>query len=236
MICHPCRCIFVHVPRTGGQSIESVFVEHVGLTWETRAPLLLRANDLPEAGPPVLAHLTAEEYIQLGYISEDLFKAYFKFTFVRNPWDRVVSFYHYYGFQEKCDFNYFMNNIFVDRMWGEKFYFVRPQVEYVFNASGEQLVNFIGRFENLGNDFFYILKHLGMAQVELPHKNKALVENQQFNILSWRAWIKNFSRVLRKSHPTFHDYQDYYDNVTSEMVSELYRSDIEQFGYNFLSN
>ena len=45
MISHKHKTIFVHIPKTGGQSVESVFIEDEGLTWDTRAPLLLRRND-----------------------------------------------------------------------------------------------------------------------------------------------------------------------------------------------
>jgi len=57
MICAQYRCLFVHVPKTAGMSIDQVFLELVGLTWKTRAPLLLGGNDDPKLGPPRLEHL-----------------------------------------------------------------------------------------------------------------------------------------------------------------------------------
>src|SRR5687768_14243923 len=62
VICREYRCLFVHVPKTAGMSIEHVFLRLVGLTWETRAPLLLGGNDDPRLGPPRLEHLKASEY------------------------------------------------------------------------------------------------------------------------------------------------------------------------------
>src|SRR5262245_2591511 len=86
MISHAQRCVFVHIPKVAGQSVEHVFVGWNNLTWKKRAPLLLRPNDNPAKGPPRLAHLRAEEYVQFGYLPPEKFASYFKFSFVRNPW------------------------------------------------------------------------------------------------------------------------------------------------------
>jgi hypothetical protein len=52
VICHPYRCVFVHVPKSAGISIEHVFLGLLGLTWETRGPLLLRHNNDPRRDLP----------------------------------------------------------------------------------------------------------------------------------------------------------------------------------------
>ena len=95
MICHDFRTIFVHVPKTAGQSVEMVFLNKLNLTWEQRAPLLLRPNSDPAKGPPRLAHLYASEYVSCGHISDEDFARYFKFSVVRNPWARAVSVYKF---------------------------------------------------------------------------------------------------------------------------------------------
>ena len=97
MISHHHKCIFIHIPKTAGQSIEHCFIRSLGLTWETRAPLLLRYNDRPELGPPSLAHLKYSEYSEYKYITEEQIQTYFKFAFIRNPWSRLVSIYKYMG-------------------------------------------------------------------------------------------------------------------------------------------
>ena len=83
--------IFVHIPKTGGQSVERVFLEAHGLTWATRAPLLLRRNDHGAPGPEFLSHLYAEEYAARDHASPAAFERAERFTVVRDPFDRLLS-------------------------------------------------------------------------------------------------------------------------------------------------
>ena len=67
-------------------------------------------------------------------------------------------------------------------------------------------MDFIGKFENINNDFSYVCKKLIGEQVELPHANKS--SNNQ-------------------------NYKQYYDNYTKDLVSEFYYEDIKEFNYTF---
>jgi hypothetical protein len=91
MISHSHKVIFIHVPKCAGQSIETIFLKDLGLTWEFRAPLLLRPKSREELGPERLAHLFANEYVKFGYIEASKFNDYFKFAIIRDPIDRILS-------------------------------------------------------------------------------------------------------------------------------------------------
>ena len=91
MIDHKHKFIFIHINKCGGTSIDEHFTENFKDTQK---------------------HLSTK-------LNPNEFDNYFKFTFVRNPWDRVVSFYHYqlkrkwdyYPFDETVPFKKFVKNL-----------------------------------------------------------------------------------------------------------------------------
>ena len=233
MIFHKLKCVFIHIPKNAGQSMEHVFLDFAGLTWEMRAPLLLRPNDNPQLGPPRLAHLHANEYVKYHYLSEELFVSYFKFSFVRNPWDRMVSIYKYSRYSLVYDFKYFTKHIFLPKIWRDDYWFVGPQSEFICDSSGNTMIDFVGRFESMQSDFNQVCRRLNITDTPLPHVNKSnqSVKNpgvdlkQTVKYLLWQF----FGRRL----PVYKDYRDYYDDETKEIVEKLYQSDIDLFGYTF---
>ena len=148
-------------------------------------------------------------------------KDYFKFTFVKNPWARLVSRYffllqtnRYRQFVPKQGLNFDSFKAFVKSDWpGEP----RPplkgklrgpfvnQIDWISDENGVVLTDFIGRFENLQEDFNIVCDKVGIPQRKLPHEQKS-----------------------KHKH-----YTEYYDEETRQIVAEKYAKDIEQFGYEF---
>ena len=237
MISHHHKCVFIHVPKVAGQSIEHVHLDQLDLSWENRAPLLLRSNDRPELGPPALAHLLAREYVPLRYMTQEQYDSYYSFAFVRNPWHRVVSFYKYLDYAQAMDFRTFLDRAFRTDLYQDMHWFTRPQADFVFDRDGQLMVDFVGCFEHLKRDWAVVCADLGLGEVALPHVNKSAAEKP--GLLDIRRHLKalrNAGRRLQvRSGPIQHHkrFQDYYDDDTRELVAELYRSDIELFGYRF---
>ena len=163
MISHKHKCIFIHVPKVAGQSIESSFINDLNLTWENRKELLLMDNPDSKLGPPKLAHLLAEDYVKYHYLSQELFDNYFKFTFVRNPFDRVYSFYKYLGFSEFFSFDDFVSKKFKNKFLKSNYWFIRPQYDFIY-SNGNPSVDYIGKFENLQSDFNYVATKLNLEK------------------------------------------------------------------------
>ena len=237
MISHHHACVFVHVPKVAGQSIEHVFLGQLGLSWEARAPLLLRSNDRPELGPPALAHLLAREYVPMRYMTQAQFDSYYKFAFVRNPWHRMVSFYRYLDYATVMDFRSFMDRVFPTELHRDMFWFTRPQADFLLDDSGALAVDFVGCFEHLKRDWAQVCAALELGDTPLPHVNKSAAERP--SLLDWKRHLKALRdtkrRLAVRSGPIQHHkrYEDYYDDRTRRQVAQLYRSDIELFGYRF---
>ncbi len=234
MICHHYKCVFIHIPKNAGQSIEHVFLDLLDLDWQTRAPLLLRKNDKPELGPLVLAHLKATDYVRYKYLPQEMFDDYFKFTIVRNPWGRMISIYKYLGYDKRYEFKRFLMGVFKNTIFKKKYWFVGPQTDYVYDKNENQLVDFICRFENLQDDFNYVCQQIGLPPLEVPHVN----HSKNNSLVSFDFKPKRFIKYLifnmnLRTIPSFKQYQDYYDSESRELIAELYSRDIELLNYKF---
>lgn len=179
--------IFIHINKTGGSSIALA----LGLPMQMHATATEIRNQIP-----------AEQWAQA-----------FKFAFVRNPWGKVVSHFHYRmqtnqtGLSNgSTSFNEWVKLAYAEKdpAFYDKPRFFMPQLNWVSDQSGALIVDHIGRFENIAEDFSEICRKLGVEK-QLPH-------------------------VRRSSHK---HYRDYYSDASREIVYNWFIKDIEMFGYQF---
>lgn len=229
MICKPFNCIFVHIPKTAGRSVEMFFMNKLNLDRdknEDRAQLLINDNPDPAKGTEKLSHLSALEYVQCGHITQQEFSGYYKFSFVRNPWSRLVSEYRYRNFISHKNFKDFVMNKLPAPGRDDKYRHIMPQTNMLYDEAGNLLVDFVGKFERLQHDFDQVCKHLGFEDSSLPHVNSSDKKSREL-----RRKVRNF--LHRNDESELSNYVDFYDTETRETVSKLYHADIENFGYNF---
>ena len=185
MISHKHKFIFVHISKTGGSSIERALNPDIKLDSSPRTK---------NTGNTVLKekHWYVDRY-QQEYKKQ--FDEYFKFTIVRNPWDREVSRWKWRGLalNENHSFKKHLEHAFVDNY-----------SQWICN-NDQYLMDYIGRFENLQQDFNIICDKIGVEHKQLPHANKTNHEH----------------------------YTEYYDDETRDIVARRYAKDIEYFGYMF---
>lgn len=180
-------CVFIHINKTGGSSIE-------------------RALNLP------FQHTTAAEMVtQMG---RDRWEKKYTFAFVRNPWDKVYS---HYRFRVKTNQTSLGDNQISFPEWvrlayGERdprYYrrplMFQPQLDWITDQEGRVLVQFIGRFERLQDDFHEVCRALG-REATLPH--------------------------LKRSGEAA-DYRIAFDELSAGIVAERFARDIDHFGYTF---
>lgn len=227
MISHKHRCVFVHLPKCGGQSVEDVFIQDCGLDWSTREPLLLRKNENPNVGPPWLAHLTYKEYLKYSYISEDLMDRYYKFTVVRNPYDRVASIYKYLGYNHVVAFEDFVKCELDKQVYGggSKNYFFKPQRDFITNDKGVVAVDKVIKLENIEGEIQDVMDLVGIRIEGLPHVNASPG-------YSFRNSLKN--KIKHRRFLSVFRMEPYKVDWTPELrsvVRDIYSSDFEAFGY-----
>ena len=226
MISEKYRCIFVHIPKTAGQSIEHFFLKLHHLSWEQKARLLMSKNDDPSRGPARLAHMRANEYHQCGHISRLAFDEYFKFAFVRNPWERLVLEYLHKKIDKRMSLKEFVyEDLPAQNNFCDNYRHIIPQSDYLFDSDGKQLVNFIGRFENLATDFHYICQQLGIHKSTLPHKNSSYSPR--------RLLLRKVRHLFSNQHRIKKHYTEYYDHELYRHVAQMYAEDIARFNYQF---
>lgn len=201
MIIHDIELIFVHIPKTGGRSIEKL-LNGIGKSIEFQ-------EGWDEENKTWYQHLTIKQIFNLRENCKD----YFKFSFVRNPWDRMVSDYFYF-------MKHGISGEFKDFLTESKTYFNNfpkfngnvgckdhrlPQIHFLLDKNNDYSIDFTGKFENLQQDFDIICNKIGIPPQQLPHINKT--EHQH--------------------------YTEYYDEETKQIVAEKYAKEIELFGYKF---
>ena len=200
-------------------------MDNLGLSWESdRDHLLLGNNSDPARGTEKLSHLSADEYVRCGDLTAADFKQLYKFSFVRNPWERIVSEYRYRNYFHHRSFRDFLLNRLPARSWDDKYRHIMPQYDLLHDKQGQLLVDFVGRFETLQSDFDQVCMQLGIKDSELPHRNKSNKKSRNLK-RSLRNWLYMNGENSKDS------YLEFYDSETIEIVGNLYRKDIDAFAY-----
>lgn len=192
MISYKYKFIFVHIPRTGGSSLERTLGQ--GITTDERTKYLGNTD-------------FAEKHAGLAYYYKQYpaeFAEFFKFTIIRNPFDRLVSQWIWRTTMVKD----------LEGMSFKEFIISRPakmkisdklKIPEVSINDSINLLDYIGRFEDLHNTYDYVFKKINVPQLEILHINKT-------------------------NHKV---YREYYTPELVDIVMAKYEDDIKLFGYQF---
>ena len=170
-------------------------------------------------------------------MGHDICDRYYKFAFVRNPWDRALSAYRW---RRTWDKNFLKMN-FAEFVKDElsnnlKNHHYRPQIEFIVNDPSlkidhDLLVDFVGHFENLRDDFQQVVKRCQLGDIELPYQNKSPLLQRAHPIHSIKRLIRKGIACIR--YPKNKNSRFEYNSQTCEIVSKIYHADIHAFGYDF---
>ena len=167
-----------------------------------KRPLMKRLLGRPERAyhPSVGYYEHMPSWRVRSYAGEAVWRSYYKFSFERNPWDRQVSWYHYKTKSKSPRLPFAAFNSDRRRGYVENW--------ELYTQDGDIALDFVGRFENLAEDFARVLAAIGLAgRVTLP--------------------LTNVSKDRGK------DYRDYYDAESRALIADWYSREIAHFGYEF---
>lgn len=206
IVSHRHRFIFTAIPKTGTHSVRQALrphlcendLEQVGLFVNKRFPF-------PELAAITHGHISLQQV--RPFVGESAFRDYFKFAFVRNPFDRFVSYCAFMtrdsdAFQR--DPRRVMRKILF-QVRPLKHVLFQPQHSFVGNDDGDLVVDQIGRVEEMQVSFDAICEKIGIPKISLGRMNGS-------------------------RHGS---YRTYYDDELAEGVASLYRRDLDLFKYEF---
>jgi len=186
MISHTHRFIFIHIPRTGGSSISRQLGKY--------------------SDQNTKKHWNASDYVE--YLTQPVFDSYFKFTFIRNPWDIMVSkyvsdWYSRIGYLSGKSFSYFLDTFRVpNHEHGDTF----------FDYFSLDSLDFVGRYESRSDCLKQISKKINFD-------------------IDTNLVVGDRGVLLAKKQ--YRDYRIFYDDASRDFVYRKYKKELDTFKYSF---
>ena len=157
------KFLFIHIPKTGGNSIQSIlssYSEDV-IIRDDHNQDGVNTFEVRNENIPVTKHSTLEKYNL--HILPEFFNSLYKFTCVRNPWDRLVSLY----FTPKKGRTEWNREEFLKVMEDI------PLMTSYITRDDRIDMDYIIKFESINKDFAHVCSILGIENTILPFINKS---------------------------------------------------------------
>ena len=197
------RFLFVHIPKTAGNSVQSI-LQH----YSDDEIVSNHHQDGVEMFGVRSARFDTRKHSTLATyrreFGEELYGSLFKFTCVRDPWQRAISFY-FSRHRGEVTWNRQDFVQLVGTMKPVAAFLSASETEVQPLAEAVRNVHFLMRFESLEADFRVVCERIGIPVQPLPVRNQSKRD----------------------------DYRSYYDDETRELVRTLFREEVEEFGYKF---
>lgn len=199
------RFIFAAIPKTGTHAVRQALREHMGPQDLEQVGLFVnRKLPIPDLARIGHGHLSLQQV--RPYFRPEDFDGFFKFAFVRNPFDRFISYCAFMtreGGQFEKNPQVVMRHFIDNPPWHHVLF--QPQHTFVAGPDGNLLTDYLGRVEEMQLSYDEAAKRIGISPRPLDRVNAS-------------------SR---------RDYRDYYDQALIDGVAKLYARDLEYFGYEF---
>ena len=205
ILSHQHRFIFTAIPKTGTHAVREALRAQLGPDDHEQAGLfVVKRLPYPELAAIGHGHIALQQL--RPHLGADQFDAYCKFAFVRNPFDRFISYCAFITREDgafKRDPQAVMRDLLSNPPIRHVLFW--PQHVFLCDPQGRLLADRVGRVEQLQDSFDAICAELGLASAPLGRVNS-----------SERG-----------------AYRDYYNDELVEGVRRIYRRDLELFEYEF---
>jgi len=199
------KFIFVAIPKTGTHAVRQALREHLGPEDIEQVGLFVdKRFPMPELAQLEHGHISLQQL--RAHLPPEQFDSFFKFAFVRNPFDRFISFCAFMTRVEKqfeADPHKVMRSFIQNPPWHRILF--QPQHTFVTGADGKLLTDYVGRVEEMQQSYDEIARRIGVPSAQLEKVNAS--ERR--------------------------DYRSYYTPPLVDGVARLYARDLELFGYEF---
>ena len=204
IISHKHKFIFFAVPKTATHAIREALREHKGPDdWEQQMLFGRDVFPVPELAALRHGHISVEQL--KPFLPQDQWDEYFKFAFVRNPYDRFISTYFFLHRNQKSLGDRELMNMkgaIRDTRFNTRL-LVLPQSQMLTHADGSLGLDYVARYEDIQTAYEHICERVGIP-----------------------------SKVLIEKNASEHDTSSsYYDEELRKLVTEFYSSDFDVLGY-----
>ncbi len=198
--------IFIHIRKAAGSSINNLLKPFSNMQPRDILSRLKSKSRIEKDYHKFYFQAHDDINLVKSIMPPEIFKSYFKFSFVRDPWARLVSEYEYIRKEKthgrhkkvvKMDFRAYIKY--------QARRFEAHQINMLTDREGKLLMDFTGKFENLNDDWRFVCEQINIPFSPLPHLNR----NKQV------------------------DYRNYYSDDEITLVEKLWKRDIETFNYRF---
>lgn len=210
IVSHRHKFIFFKTRKTAGSSLQVALAEHCGPNDIITGQYRLGIDDNSHsAGLNMNKFCSTHPHPELAqvklFLGEEVWNSYFKFAFVRNPFDIAVSRYHW-DLKGKMGVQETSVEGFQDWVKSGKL-FNKDRAHLYTSTNGYVDLDFIGYYENLEEDLDYICNAIGLDTLSLPKLKSGYRDNSS--------------------------YSNFYNEDTKQRVMQFYAEDFRLFRYNF---
>ena len=214
---HDKKALFIHIPKNGGSYISTILAENYGFkNYYLKRPDhkefcfgIDKSVDKHENKiHGTLVYYKTSPYLnRIMNMNEEKWNSYFIFTFLRNPYDRIVSGWNYIN-KYNIPFDKFININYNSNSY-DYWHVFMSQSRHIIDNNGKLRVDYLGKFENMESDLKVILNKIGFK-----------------NILH---------KPFKKNSKKHDNYKRYYNNEIIEKVNILMKEDLNNFDYNYIN-